>query len=231
MAIIHNVEQGEAAWQALRIGLPTASCFDQIITPKTGQLSKSSGKYMSLLIAEKLLNRQLTSLDNLDWIARGKELEPDAAKAYEFIEGVETKPVGFITTDDGLIGASPDRLIVGKAAGLELKCPAPQTHIGYMIEGFGLDYKAQVQGQMYVGELEYIDRCSYHPELPLYCERTERDDTFIELLADALAEFSDKLKMNYDRIKASGFFEERAAFKTAHETAYRDGIEEMIRSQ
>jgi hypothetical protein len=107
MAIIHNVEQGTDAWVKLRLGIPTASCFDQIITPKTGQLSKSANKYMYLLIAEKLLNRQLTSLDNLEWIARGKELEPDAAKAYEFIEEVETKPVGFITTDDGLIGASP----------------------------------------------------------------------------------------------------------------------------
>ena len=228
MAKIIECEQGSIEWSTARIGIPTASCFDQIITPKTGQLSKSAGKYMNLLIAEKLLNRQLTSLDNLEWLARGKELEPDAAKAYEFIEEVETKPVGFITTDDGLIGASPDRLIVGKAAGLELKCPAPQTHIGYMIEGFGLDYKAQVQGQMYVGELEYIDRCSYHPELPLYCERTERDDPFIKLLADALAEFNDKLKTNYDRIRASGFFEERAAFKTAHETAYRDQIEEIM---
>jgi hypothetical protein len=122
-------------------------------------------------------------------------------------------------------------LIVGKAAGLELKCPAPQTHIGYLIDGFGLDYKVQVQGQMYVGELDYIDRYSYHPELPLYGERTDRDEKYIAQLADVLAEFNHILKLNFERIKASGFFEERRDYQTPIESAYIDHIEALTGGQ
>lgn len=196
--------QGTPAWFHVRLGIPTASNFERIVTP-TGKPSAQARKYAAYLAAEALLGRSLDADIAQEWMQRGRDLEPDAVRMYQFEQDVDTRPVGFITTDDGLIGASPDRLIVGANAGLEIKCPAPQTHVGYMVDGFGPDYRVQVQGQMMVGEFEYVDRYSYHPELPPVRQRTYRDEDFIRLLRDALAGFLDMRAAMIERVRAMGF--------------------------
>lgn len=211
---IHDVDQASPEWYALRLGIPTASRFDEIITPKTGQFSKSSRAYMFRLIAEKLLNQSLDNLDNLEWVERGKELEPQAVRMYEFEREIKTRSVGFITSNDGEMGASPDRLIVGENGGLEIKCPAPQTHVQYMVDGLGDKYKVQVQGQIYVAELEYVDRYSFHPSMPPVFIRTYRDDAYIDLLAAALRQFIDEKNEILERVKVAGMFAERTQIMT-----------------
>ena len=217
---IHRVEQGTPEWLALRLGIPTASEFHKILTPKKGQLSSQTRGYAFRLVTERLLNRSLDSIEGLQWVERGKELEPEAVRMYEFENEVQTEPVGFITTDDGLIGASPDRLIIGQPAGLEIKCPAPQTHIEYMVDGFGADYRVQVQGQMLVGGFEWVDRYSFHPEMPPVKQRTERDEPFISLLEEALAEFNAMVAKMLEEVKERGFFRERARILTPAEAEY-----------
>ena len=190
----HFVDQGTAAWLALRMGIPTASEFDKIITPK-GAYSKSqtSRKYAMKLAAEKLLNRSLDTMEGIDAMDRGTMLEPQAAAAFEFIEGVETEKVGFCTSDDGSYGASPDRLIKGQPKGLEIKCPYPNTHIGYLIDGFGTDYHVQRQGQMFVCDFDSVFMYAWHPEMPPALEECGRDEPFIKLLKDGLEQFNDML--------------------------------------
>jgi len=199
---IHDVTQRTPEWYALRLGRPTASNFDKIVTASTGKLSMSStdktkpaGKvvdYACLLIAERLTGEsQSLPLDSIPAIARGRALEPDAISLYEYVEEVETRPVGFVTTDDGLVGASPDRLIVGAPAGLEIKCPLLHTHIGYWATGLGTDYRAQVQGSLFVCEAERWDFNSYHPQMERFKLRTYRDDAYIQNLAQALADFNE----------------------------------------
>ncbi len=205
--IEHQVEQGSPAWLQLRLGIPTASEFDKILTPKTMKLSSQARGYAFRLVAETLLGYPVQDLGNLPWIERGKELEPQAAQAYEFDTDHETRKVGFITTDDGLIGASPDRLLIGINGGVELKCPAPATHIGYLIDGFGSDYVVQVQGQMLVGGFDFIDRYSFHPDLPPVRERVGRDESMIAALRDALDQFNEMRLEMLAKAKASGFFD------------------------
>lgn len=213
------VEQGSDAWLAARLGMPTASNFDKILTPG-GKLSASSRKYAYYLAAEKILNKQLESIDNLEWVQHGKFFEETAASHYEFVQDVKIRKCGLITTDNGLVGASPDRLIVGANGGLEIKCPAPWTQMGYIVDGFGDAYKCQVQGQMWVAELDYVDRYAWHPELPPALQRTERDEPFIKLLSDAINQFCDDLAEVIRKARASGFFEERARLLTAVDDAY-----------
>jgi len=212
--IIHDVKQGEESWYACRRGIPTSSRFDEIITPKTGKLSASARKYAYWLIAEKVLNRSLESIDNLQWVEHGRENEPTAVAAYEFITGTETKPVGFITTDDGRWGASPDRLLIGENGGLEVKCVAPNTMIGYMVDGFGDAYKVQVNGQMLVAELDFVDRYAWHAEMPAVRVRTYRDEPYIKILSAALNDFSDMLAEMEEKVREQGAFYERAKFLT-----------------
>ncbi len=203
--------QGSVEWAQARIGIPTASGFDNIITPG-GKPCKSerTRKYLYRLAAERLLNRSLESLEGLEWIERGKELEPEAVKMYEFEQDVSTSPVGIIMSDDGRYGASPDRL-AGDSGFLEVKCPAPNTHVGYLLDGFDTDYVYQVQGQLLVdASREWVDRYSYSPEMPPHRERTYRDAPYLAVLEDALNRFCDDLDTAVERLRSSGMFLERA---------------------
>lgn len=213
------VEQGSDAWLAARLGMPTASNFEKIITPG-GKLSTSARKYGFYLAAEKILNRQLESIDHLEWVQHGKMFEETAAANYEFVQEVKVRKCGLITTDNGLVGASPDRMLVGVNGGLEIKCPAPWTQMGYIVDGFGDAYKCQVQGQMWVAELDFVDRYAWHPELPPAIHRTERDDPFIKLMADAVNQFCDDLAEIIRKARSSGYFEERQNLLTTVDQAY-----------
>lgn len=203
--------QGSDRWLSARLGIPTASQFHRIITPAKGDLSKQARKYAYQLVAERLLQQPVeAAIGELEWVARGKLLEPLAVQQYEFTTDVETKPVGFITTDCGRIGCSPDRLIVGAQGGLEIKCGSPATHIGYLLDGPGDDHKPQIQGQLAIAELAWSDLYGYHPELPAVLLRTHRDEPYIAKMQAALREFLDMLDDMLARARASGFFAERA---------------------
>jgi YqaJ-like recombinase protein len=212
---VFNVEQGSGEWLSIRLGIPTASMFHCILTPKKLQFSGQARGYAFRLVAEKLLNESLDSLDFIEHVQRGKDLEPMAIKAFEFAEEVKTNPVGFITTDDMRAGATPDRLIVGEAAALECKCPAPHTHLEYLVDGFGTDYIIQAQGQAYVGEFEYVARYSFHPSLPPVLLKTYRDEEIIGKLRAALDQFWDIRDEIEAKVRASGFIEERRHLLTA----------------
>ena len=121
---------------------------------------------------------------------RGRLLEDEAVRSYCFEKECEVETVGFITTDDGMIGCSPDRVIAGWKRGLEIKCPSPQVHVGYMMRRtVDKDYWPQVQGQMLVGGFEGVDIQSYYPGLPSVIIPVERDEKYIALLEDALRDF------------------------------------------
>lgn len=227
MAKIIECQQGDEAWITARLGIPTASEFHRIVTP-TGRRNKDTSSLLSAqarpyayrLIAEALLKQQTQSLDDIEAVEHGKMSEGDAVKVYEFLHEVETKKVGFITTNDGSAGCSPDRLLPGNR-GLECKCPfAPHVHIGYLLDGPGDKYKTQVQGQNYVAEFEYVDFFSHHLSFKPCEIRTYRDEPFIKLLAEGLDEFNHMKADMMERIRKEGFFVERERIQTAADTEY-----------
>ena len=185
---IYQCAQRSAEWKQLRCGKVTASEFSRLITPKTAKLSAQAVGYFHVLLAEWALGAPLPSIET-DWMQRGVELEDQAVKAYEFETGLETETVGFVTTDDGLVGCSPDRL-VGNDGGLELKCPAANTHIGHMLKR-EIDEKhaPQVQGCIYLCERDWWDVESFYPGLPTVVIRSNRDEKYIALLKSALDAF------------------------------------------
>lgn len=209
MKIYLDVQQGSDTWRTLRLGKPTASEFHRIVTPKKCELAKGASEYALRLCAEKLLN--MTAAESFDgqWMERGKDLEPMAVKQYEFQHEVVTVPVGFITTDDGLIGCSPDRLVAAKdqKVALEIKCPAQHTHLGYLLNGTTDDYKPQVQGQILVAELDRADLYSYHPMMPAALIQTSPDKDYLAKLSDALSKFNATLLDMLNRAHALGAFQ------------------------
>lgn len=188
--IILDCEQGSEEWLEARKGIPTASRFSEIITPKKGDLSSSADGYIAELIAEQL--GEEPAFTGNQWTERGQVLEPEARNWYEFHYALPVEQVGLILRDDRLVAASPDGLI-GDNCGIEIKCPAPKTHIKWLIAG-GLpdDHKAQVHGNMLLSEKTQWIFVSYCPGLtPLVVD--VRWDVFTDKLANSLDVFIDKL--------------------------------------
>ncbi len=208
MAKIIDCVQGSPEWLAARLGIPTASEFHRIITAVKGDLSKQARKYAHELVAEILLGRPLEApAVNSFAMLRGKQLEPQAVQQYEFATDTETRAVGFITTDDGRLGCSPDRLVIGQRGALEIKCQLDGNHMGLLLDGPGEDYRQQVQGQLAIAELEFVDLYGFHPCLPPVTIRTYRDEPYISKLRAALGEFLDMRDAMLEQARASGFFE------------------------
>jgi hypothetical protein len=192
--------QGSVEWIEARLGIPTASQFDKIITPKTMKLSDSSAKYAWALIAEQILRAPVDGGSSA-FMQRGETLERRAVSYYELNRDVETDPVGVILRDDRRVGCSPDRL-VGDDGLLEIKVPNIANHIGYLLDADGIGYRAQVQGQLWIAEREWVDTLSYNPEMPNALVRVGRDEKFIAALAQAVDQFLemvDTMKLELQR--------------------------------
>lgn len=188
MPIFHDCDQGTDEWDKLRLGLPTSSSFDKIITPG-GKPSKQWQKYAYHLIAERFLDRAVNTYTS-PAMELGKMLESDAVGQYELLTGSVAKKIGFVTNDENTIGCSPDRLI-GDVGLLEVKCPQPQTQIEYLLTGeIDREYWPQLQGQLFVSGREWVDIIAYMPELPPSIVRVERDVEFIACLESLLSDFN-----------------------------------------
>ncbi len=188
--ILHHMEQRSVEWYRVRLGIPTSSEFDKIVTPK-GKLSESASGYMHRLLAEWITGAPIDDVQT-QHMQRGADMESRAFLSYEFETGAKTEEIGFVTTDDGYLGCSPDRLIIGEAAGVELKCPSAHVHVGHMLtRAIDEKHKPQVQGQIFVGEFDYVDVQSYHPNFPSVIIRAHRDEKYIETLGPSLRSFVD----------------------------------------
>lgn len=205
-----EVEQGSMDWLQARIGIPTASGFEKIITP-TGKPSAQAEAYSEKLLAEYILGYPVETFTGNAHTERGKELEPQAVKFYEVQKDIDTKPVGFCTDDARTMGASPDRL-VGDDGLLEIKCPAPQTHVHYLLTGeIDKGYWPQVQGQLLVTGRKWVDWLSYHPEMPPVIIRVERDEEYLATMEKLLKDFTEKLEKKREKLISQGYLERKAA--------------------
>lgn len=204
--IILDVEQGKPEWFDARSGLPTASCFGEIYTP-TGKPSKQIAGYSNKLLAE-WLSGQTDEGWKSKWMERGNELEAEARAWYEFETGEEVTQVGLCyRNEDKREACSPDGLVFHEPpailaphehTGLEVKCPAPHTQIGYLLTGkLPITYIPQVQGSMWITGAEQWKFLSYCPGLPPLLLTVERDQEWINGLVEQierLHELMDKSK-------------------------------------
>lgn len=180
---IVDVDQGSPAWLQARIGVLTASNMDKVITPKTGKPSASMTPLSYRMLAEEVLGRPLDDAAS-GFMERGRELEGEARAWYEFEHNCEVQQVGLVLRDDGKVGCSPDGL-VGDDGGVEIKCPAAHTHMGYLLGAIPDEYYCQIQGSLWMTGRTWWDFVSYNPEMPPVCLRYQRDEEFIAKLAAA----------------------------------------------
>lgn len=192
-----DCEQGSEEWLAARLGIPTATGFENIVTA-TGKKSASYIKYMAELIEESIIGLQDESFKSR-FMERGNQLEPLARSAYEFITGNAVTQVGGVYLDENKeVMVSPDGLIPELKKGLEIKCPKMSTHIRYLLEGgVPSEYVIQVQANLWVTGYETWDFVSYCPEYQkqtLYLFTVERNPLLMSAFDKLIPQFLNTLR-------------------------------------
>jgi hypothetical protein len=187
-----DVDADSFEWKMCRVGIPTSSCFDKLITPKKLEPSASRFAYQDILLAEWITGMPFDGAQTEDmW--NGKNLEPRAIAAYETLTDIETKRGGFVTLDSGMAGCSPDRL-VGDNGGVEIKNRQLHVQIGHIRrEAIVDEAKAQVQGTLLITEREWWDLYSHNDLLITPAIRVYRDDVFLKAFRPILDQFIDEL--------------------------------------
>ena len=195
------IESNSVDWMLARAGIPTASEFDALVTPlfepRKGEMPKT---YLAKKVAERWSGGPLADFNTFD-VEMGNILEREAKPWYslEFSETIQN--VGFITTDDGRVGCSPDGLIEDNC-GIEIKCPAVHTHVSYLLKGeLPKDYSAQVHGSLYVTGRDMWRFLSYRRHFPPLLITVERDDKIIAVLDEVLRSFNEQLDAAMKRLE------------------------------
>lgn len=209
---VHDVIQGDPSWYQIRAGIPTASQFHRVVTPGGKKAdpkpSEQAGGYIYELIAERAMGRSVDVGEDAFqsfWMRRGKALEGEARAYYKIRRGLDLKTVGFITNDAGTVGVSPDALAYeadGVVGGVEIKCPSDGVQVQYLFHEEDRKHRPQVQGYMWIAEVEWVDVLAYHPELPKALVRIERDDAYIKVLEREMGAFLDKLESKWAEYQA-----------------------------
>lgn len=216
---IHDVQQGSGPWLALRLAIPTASEFDNLITPlwkiKTGEAPKS---YLYTKICEKFMGAFADGGSSFA-MGQGSIMENEALPWFAFTHDTQVQRVGLCTTDDGRIGCSPDGLI-GEDGGIEIKCPSPQTHLRYWTDGvLPKEHAAQVHGSMYVTGRKWWNFLSYSRQFPALLIRVERDEKIQAAIHEAVTGFLAEYDELYTKIKTI-----KDAELAAHQAAYDEAL-------
>lgn len=196
-------QQGSIQWLEARAGIPTASCFKNLITPgfkPRAWTTEMPNTYLASLLSEWWSGRPAPSFNFVEGDL-GHILEDEAKPYYTMTTGQEIQNVGFVTTDDGRIGCSPDGLI-GEDGGLEVKCPEARTHVKYLLDGeVPDDYLLQVHGSIYVTGRPWWRFLSYRRNYPHLLIQVNRNDTIMEVIDEALQDFLERFERGKERLQ------------------------------
>lgn len=193
MIIHRDIDQGTHDWHSLRLGIPTASRFGDVLAKGKGLTRKA---YM-----RQLANELFTGYKGRDYINSsmewGIETEAQARETYTRISGNNVDQVTFITHKTIKTGYSPDGL-VGVNGALEIKCPNSENHIKTVQSGkIPSKHIPQIQGGLWLGEREWMDFVSFDPRCDpaneFMCIRMYRDETYIKNLESEVVRFNDEL--------------------------------------
>ncbi len=193
MPKIHTCLQGSDEWLALRVGKVTASELDRIVDskfePRTGEMPKT---FLYEKAAEAFRGQPLPGFSSWE-TEEGQAIEDEARRWFAAFTSHKVRTVGFVETDDGLFGASPDGLL-DEDGGLELKAPQVTNQIRYFLEGrVPPAYLAQVHGCLYATGRPWWAFVSYRRHYPAFVIKVERDEEICAKIETAVRAFHVKL--------------------------------------
>lgn len=162
---------------------------------KIGDWSDASKDYAFRLAIERISGEPLDEGFETWSMRRGRELEPEARMEHEAQTGLFVERAGFVTTDDGLFGASADGLI-DPSGGSEYKCfVAPDRLRPILLDRDVTEIQEQAQGCMWLCGRNWWHVGLYCPALAsvgkqLTIVEVKRDEAFIEAMERDLVEFA-----------------------------------------
>lgn len=207
--IIHNCQQGSPEWHKARAGAITASNFWLAssrlkVGPNKGDFTAVAKDYAFRVAVERISGEPLDDGFETWSMRRGHELEPEARRLHEAKTGYLVETVGFVTTDDGIFGASADGF-VNHDGGTEYKCfVSPEKLRAILVDGDASDVITQCDGGMWITGRKWWEFVLYCPALAsigreLTIHRIERDDNRIEKLEADLMLFAE-LVSGYEQV-------------------------------
>ena len=199
--------QGSDSWFAARCGMITASRLGDIMRKtKWGESTYKTRLRMELAI-ERITGKSASPNFMNQAMQDGVEREPSARKLFEAITGKEVALCGSFDHPEIVnTSASPDGLIRGEDAVLELKCPTHITHAKNLLsEKMPKNYEYQVQWQIACTESEYAYFASYHPDFPkelrLKWVKVLRDNIMILEIEDEVRKFDVEVEELINQLK------------------------------
>jgi len=201
MEIIRGIDQGSPEWFSLRVGSVGASSISKIIT-STGKKSTQRQGYLYTLAGEILTGKKTESYSN-QYMQDGIDREPQTRMEFQLETMKQVEEVALIFPD-GRPGwhCSPDGILVGEEAGLELKSVIPATQVKYLDKGvLPTEYRLQCQMSLFVTGWDLWYFCSFCPGLKPLIVNVERDEKLIEIIKEDLNLFISDLNKLVDRLR------------------------------
>jgi putative phage-type endonuclease len=187
--------QGSESWHKARMGKVTASKLSDLMRKtKYGESTYKSRLRMELAI-ERITGKSASDNFMNKAMQDGVEREPDARTLFEATTGKEVALCGSFDHPEVVnSSASPDGLIRGENAVLEIKCPTHVTHAKNLLsDTMPRNYEYQVQWQIACTESDFAYFASYHPDFPpelrLKWVKVLRDNMMILDIEDAVRQF------------------------------------------
>lgn len=165
--MIDQMEQRTDAWMRARAGKFTGSRFADLMARTKSGPSAVRDNLIATLAVERITGTCVETYSNAA-MQRGVELEPEARAAYEAQLGDLALEVAWVQHPGfAFVGVSPDGL-VGEDGMVELKCPAAMAkHLAALRSGqHAVEYKWQLQGQLWVTGRAWVHIVSYDPRFP-----------------------------------------------------------------
>lgn len=194
-AILSGKPEAEARDAAEYKAAPKADAVKRALAGEVvGRPSDAALNYAFSLAIERISGDPLDNGFETWQMRRGHELEPMARMEHEMRTGLIVQRAGFVTTDDGVFGASADGLI-GEDGVSEYKCfLAPDKLRAFHIDNDASGIMDQVQGVLWITGRKFAHIGMYCPALEkvgkqLWLEEFKRDDDYIEQLEADLWQF------------------------------------------
>lgn len=215
--IVHDHVQGSDEWLAARAGVVTASRFkdarDRTKPTKADPNGKPSAKcsgYAATVALERIKRGPVDKVFQNWQMKEGTEQEPFARLAYEALTGALVEETGFITTDDGLFGYSPDG-VVDQDGLIEIKTIlSAEKAVTVIGDGDISDYLDQCLGGLWLTGRKWLDLIIWCPALePISrqltvhrIDRRQHEDA-IDQLAHDLLDFVKMVEENEWKLRHS----------------------------
>lgn len=191
--------QGDAEWLAIKAGKISGSRFADVLAlnKRNGTPNKPRRDLIDCLRRE-LQTGVLTGIEDNEYMAHGRAMEPLACMAYEFLADCTVAHVAWLPHPDlDYIGFSPDGLVDDDGI-IEIKSPFMEHRHTRTVDSQKCpdDYLPQCQGGLWVTGRQWCDFISYYPSISVEVVRVYRDETFIKRLADECAAVWQQVQSN-----------------------------------